>query len=97
MQVIDKVLGALNDGVWHDINELSTRLKNLSMTKLMRILNFLAEYDFIELSEAWKGEPLRPVVEVKLQPSFQEFRRSIILVEKNEKGGKVDAGSWPKP
>jgi len=95
MELIDKVFRALSDGSWHDLNELSTSegLRNVSVTKLTRVLNFLAEYDFIELNEAWKGEPLRPIVEAKLQPSFQEFYRKIQQVERTEKGGKVDAGS----
>jgi len=95
MELIEKVFAALNDGAWHDINELSTikGLRDLSMGKLMTMLDFLAEYDFIELSEAWKGEPLRTVVEAKLQPIVQEFLREIRRVERLEKGGKVNAGS----
>ena len=87
MELIEKVLEALSDGARHDLNELSTRkaLGNLSMTKLMPILRFLAEYDFVELSEAWKGEPPRTVVEAKLQPSVQEFWRKIRWVERTEK------------
>jgi len=88
---MEKVFDVLNDGTWHDVNEVSTAkgLRKLSMTKLMALLDFLAEYDFIELNEVWKGEPLRSVVEVKLQPSTQKFLREIKLVERTEKGGKV--------
>jgi len=95
MELIDQLLEILSDNAWHDINELSTikGLRNLSMTKLMFLLNFLAEYDFIELSDAWKGAPLRTVVEAKLQPIVQEFLREIRRVERLEKGGKVNAGS----
>jgi len=83
MELIDKIFDALGDGAWHDLNELSTRkgLRNLSMTKLRLILDFLAEYDFIELSEEWKGDPLRTVVEAKLQPKVQEFWTEISLIE----------------
>jgi len=86
MEIIDKVIEALSDGSWHDLNELSTRkgLINLSMTKLICILEFLAECDFIELSETGKGEPLRLAMEVKLQPDIQEFWTKDV-----EKGGKV--------
>jgi len=91
MEVIDKIMEALSDGSWHDLNELSAKkgLTNVSITKLTLVLEFLAEYDFIELSETWKGEPLRTVVEAKLQTSAQEFERKIRLVEKTEKGGRA--------
>jgi len=91
MELSEKVIGALSDGAWHDINELSTikELRNLSMIKLKLILDFLAECGFIELGEAWKGEPLRTVLEAKLQPSFQKFWKEIIAVERAGKGGKV--------
>jgi len=91
MELIGRVIGALGDGEWHDLNELSAKkgLTNVSMTKLTFILEFLAKYDFIKLSEAWKGEPLRTVVEAKLQPSLQKFWKEIRWIERAEKGGKV--------
>lgn len=82
MELIDKVIGALSDGSLHDFSELSTGLRNLSMTKLMLILNFLAEYNFIELSQVGEGEPLK----VKLRPNVQEFLREMKEVERL--GGK---------
>lgn len=91
MEPIDEVIEALSDGLGHDLNELSTLkgLRHLSMTKLMGVLDFLAEYHFIELSQAWRGEPPRTVVEAKLQPRFQKFLREIKFVERTEKAGKV--------
>lgn len=88
--IIEELLGALSDGAWHNINELSTikGLRKLSITKLMVLLDFLAEYDFIELSQEWKGDPLRSVVEAKLQPSVQQFLTEIIRVETTEKKWK---------
>jgi len=90
MELIGKVIGALGDGEWHDLNELSAKkgLTNVSMTKLTLVLEFLAEYDFIELSEAWKGEPLRTVVEAKLQPSAHEFWVKTRWIERTEKRWK---------
>jgi len=91
MELIIKVISALSDGEWHDLNELSTRegLRNMSMTKLRLILDFLAKYDFIELNAAWKGDPLRTVMEAKLQPIVQKFWKEIGWIERSEKGGKV--------
>jgi len=91
MEVIDRIMEALSDGSWHDLNELSAKkgLANVSITNLMLTLDFLAEYDFVELRETWKGEPLRSVTEAKLQPSVQRFWEKIIAVERTEKGGKV--------
>jgi len=84
--LIDEVLEALDDGNWHDVNELSTteKLRKVSMTKLLTTLDFLAEY-FIERSEVWKGDPERPVMEVKLIPSVQAFVRRVKWVERSEK------------
>jgi len=82
MELIDKVIGALSDGSWHTLNELTTReeLRDVSMTKLRLILDFLAEYDFIELNHE------RPVVEAKLKPKVYAFIEEIKKVERF--GGK---------
>jgi len=85
--MIDSILEALSDGQWLDFNELSTKegLRKASMAQLLTTLNFLAEYDFVELSEVWKGDPKRPVVEVKLTPNAQAFVRKIKWMERAEK------------
>jgi len=91
MGSIDAVIEALSDGKWHDLNEISTKkgVRNVSITNLMLALEFLAKYDFIQLSQAWKGEPPRTVTEAKIKPRFQEFRREIRELERAEQGGKV--------
>lgn len=73
MELIDNVIRMLSDGLWHNRDELRKEL-NLSMIKLMHILNFLAEYDFIELRGVGKvDEPLK----AKLQPIVLTFCREI--------------------
>jgi len=91
MGSIDAVIEALSDGKWHDLNEISTKkgVRNVSITNLILALEFLVKYDFIQLNEAWKGEPPRSVVEAKLQPNVQKFLKEIELIETIEKGGKV--------
>lgn len=79
MAVVDKLFESLTDGNWHDINEISAKkpFLNLSTSKLLKALEFLAEYGFIELSEAWKGDPLRSVTQARLPPLVQEFIQKI--------------------
>jgi len=87
MEILDSLIESMDDGEWHDINELSTAegLRKVSMTGLTLTLHFLADYDFAELSEVWKGDPKRPVMEAKLSPSVQTFIRRIRWIEKAEK------------
>jgi len=87
MGVLDTLLEALEDGEWHDLNELSTKdgLRGVSMTTLKLSLSHLAE-DFggVELREVWKGEPLILTTEAKLQPILLDFIRRIRCVERSE-------------
>jgi len=87
MEILDSLLESMDDGEWHDINELSTaeRLRKVSITRLMLTLHFLGDYDLAELGEVWKGDPKRPVVEAKLSPYVQIFIRRIKWIERAEK------------
>jgi len=78
METLDAIFDLLGDGEWHSLPEISAyrSLRKLTIMQLMMTLHFLAEYKFIELSEAWKGDPNRPVAEAKLTPCVQMFIRS---------------------
>ena len=89
MGLVDSVIHCLSDGQWHDINELSTHqpLRKTPIYALLINLDFLAEYDFIELSEDLKGDPPRRVVKARLTTTVQEFLRKIRWVERSEHAG----------
>jgi len=90
MEILNTILESLADGEWHNLNELSTKegLRTVSITRLVLNLNFLAEYGIVERGEAWRGDPPRPVMEVKLAPSVQTFVRRLKWIERSEKNDK---------
>jgi len=81
LKVIDEVLRILADGEWHNLNEISTKkpLLKLSTGKLLQVLEFLAEYEFLELSPDPKH-----IVEAKLTPLVQQFIKEIKWIERAE-------------
>lgn len=53
--LIDKVLLSLEDGEWHDLNDISGRVQ-LTTHKVKKILIFLSDFTFVELDmEGWKA------------------------------------------
>lgn len=87
MEIPDSLIESMADGEWHDLNELSTTegLRKVSMTKLVMTLDVLAEYDFIELSEVWKGNSLIPIKEARLTSDVHAFVRKIKWIERAER------------
>jgi hypothetical protein len=75
MSVIDEVLWLLRDGEWHNLKEITENIA-LSKFKVEIAINFLGEYDFIQLNE--KEEKIR------LQPSILKFLKNIQRIEKEE-------------
>jgi hypothetical protein len=75
MSVIDKILWLLRDGEWDTLKEITENIA-LSKFKAKIAINFLGEYDFIQLNE--KAE------EIRLQPSMLKFLRNIQHIEKEE-------------
>lgn len=82
---VDHVIEALNDGNWHTLNELTTHptLRDLTITKLLQIVNFLAEYDFVLIEQQVEDDV--QVTEVKLSPPLGAFFYEIGQLEKLEK------------
>jgi len=73
--VMDDILKLIEDGKWHDIKEIVDNSK-LHVLKVEMFMNFLSEYDFVELDKKRQ--------KVKLTPSLYKFFRRIKIVEKKE-------------
>lgn len=73
--MIDEVLMLLEDGRWHTVNELINHpsQKDKSYTKLQVILEFLAEYEFIEVNKRPGHDMKMMIIEAKIVPSLQDF------------------------
>jgi len=84
MGVLDVLTSLLRDSEWHDLNEISTEVRNVSMTSLMDLVNLLVDYGFAEKRETPKGEFALPVVEAKLTDTYLNFLKRIDEIEKTE-------------
>jgi len=86
MEVLDILIEILSDGDWHSINEISIHksLSSLSISQIQTLLNFLAEYDFIEVNQRPAYDLTVLIVEAKLTESMLEFLRKIRWIEKLE-------------
>jgi len=61
---IEKIIDALNDGEWHELDEIGKKCE-LSGVKVERIVKFLAEYGFIEINGSGR--------KLKVGTSLQKF------------------------
>lgn len=75
MSVIDEILWLLRDGEWHNLDEIIEYI-SMSEFKVEIAVNFLGEYDFIQVDEKAK--------KVRLQPSILEFVKNIQQIEREE-------------
>jgi DNA-binding IclR family transcriptional regulator len=75
MSALDNILWLLKDGKWHDVQEITDTVA-LPKAKAEMVINFLGEYNFIQLDE--------DVKKIKLQTSMLEFIEGIQRLE--EKG-----------
>lgn len=75
MLVMDDILNLLEDGKWHDISEVIDN-SSLHDRRVEIFMDFLGEYDFIELD--------RKRQKVKLTPSLRKFVRKIKIIEGKE-------------
>jgi len=75
MSVIDEILWLLRDGEWHDLKEIRENIE-LSKFKVEIAVNFLGEYDFIQLNTK--------AGRIRLQPSILDFINKIQRIEKEE-------------
>jgi predicted transcriptional regulator len=58
MLSLDKILLILKDGNWHSIQALSENI-NIPQNKLTHIIDFLTEFDFIQLDDTQKKAKLQ--------------------------------------
>ena len=75
MPKVDDILKLLEDGRWHDLDEIGKKIQ-LRDPRVKSVTKFLAQYSFIELD---KGEQ-----KAKLGPSTQDFLRKIRQMEVGE-------------
>jgi DNA-binding IclR family transcriptional regulator len=75
MSAIDEILWLLKDGEWHNLKEITKKIA-LPKSKAEMVINFLGEYNFIQLNGNIKR--------VKLQPSILEFIEEIQHLEKRD-------------
>jgi len=75
LPTVDDILKLLEDGRWHDLNEIREKIE-LQDLKVKSLTKFLAQYDFIELDKDGK--------KAKLGPSIQDFFKKIRRIEEEE-------------
>ena len=75
MSAFDEILWLLRDGKWHNLKEIGENIA-LSKFKAEIAVNFLGEYDFIQLNTKAKR--------IRLQPSILEFINKIQRIEEEE-------------
>ena len=75
MSAIDEILSLFKDGDWHNLNEITENNKQ-HPSKAEILVNFLAEYNFVELNQDNK--------QVRLQSLMVEFLDEIQRLEKEE-------------
>ena len=72
---MDDILKLLEDGKWHNMKEI-TGNSMLQDPKVEMFINFLSEYDFVELDKKRR--------KVKLTPSLYKFVQKIKLLEEEK-------------
>jgi len=75
LPTIDDILKLLEDGRWHDLNEIRKKIE-LHDLKVKSLTKFLAQYDFIKLDKDGK--------KAKLGSSIQDFLKKIRRIEEEE-------------
>lgn len=75
MSTLDKILWLLKDGEWHDLKEIAEKIA-LPESKAEIALEFLSEYNFVQLNEDNRR--------TKLEPPLVEFIEGIQRLEKEE-------------
>jgi predicted transcriptional regulator len=72
MPSLDKILLTLKDGNWHNIQAISENI-NIPQNKFTHIIDFLTEFDFIQIDNTQK--------KVKLQPPLFKFIKELSRLE----------------
>jgi hypothetical protein len=72
---IDRILEALRNGDWHEIGEITQKLR-MGESQVELISSFLATYDFLEFDPKAR--------KIRLSPQLRRFLRKITEVEGDE-------------
>jgi DNA-binding IclR family transcriptional regulator len=75
LPTINDILKLLEDGKWHDLNEIKKKIE-LHDPKVNNLTKFLAQYNFIKLDKDGKR--------AKLDPLIQDFLKKIQQIEEEE-------------
>jgi DNA-binding IclR family transcriptional regulator len=75
LPTVDDILKLLEDGRWHDLNEIRKKVE-LHDLKVKSLTKFLAQYNFIKLDKDGK--------KAMLDPSIQDFLKKIRRIEEEE-------------
>jgi DNA-binding IclR family transcriptional regulator len=75
LPTVDDILKLLEDGRWHDLNEIRKKIE-LHDLKVKNLTKFLAQYNFIKLDKDGK--------KARLDPSLQDFLKKIQRIEEEE-------------
>jgi len=75
LPTVDDILKLLEDGRWHDLNEIRKKIE-LHDLKVKSLTKFLAQYNFIKLDKDGK--------KARLDPSIQDFLKKIRRIEEEE-------------
>jgi DNA-binding IclR family transcriptional regulator len=72
MPSIDKILSLLTDDKWHDLEEITKKV-DVPLANLEKVVSFLTEYRFVQLSQTSK--------QVKLEPDLLKFLNELERLE----------------
>lgn len=61
LSAIDEILRLLKDGKWHNLREITEKCPS-SKAKVKMAVNFLREYDFIQVNDNGRKAKLRPLM-----------------------------------
>ncbi len=78
MPRVDSILELLENGEWHDLREIETKIQ-LQALDIANVTKFLAKYNFIKLDKNGK--------KAKLDSSAKGFLKKIRQLESEEKLG----------
>ena len=80
LSAIDEILWLLRDGKWHNLREI-TEKSSLPESKVKIAINFLWEYNFIQVDENGRKAKLRPLI-LKFIDEIQRVEKEETLSHK---------------
>jgi len=84
LSAIDEILWLLRDGKWHNLREI-TEKSSLPESKVKIAINFLWEYNFIQVDENGRKAKLRPLM-LKFIDEIQRVEKEEPLSHKGFEG-----------